>query len=785
MVSLIATGLILPTWLIFGVANATHAKASNPLIEIFTISNEYFSPNGDGVKDATEIELKFSEQVKVSLDVFDSTNNLVEHIYDSTGVIDPKTKIWDGKKDDNTAFPDGRYLATITINEGLGDEAVESVEVYVDNSLTGSVAYSTLEPTSGPVVATLSSVSDPVLTVVNNEGKKDYTFVKNASFTFVFEDLAGNKKELVASVNNIENVLPYLNDVAFKSIKDSVESKLILIDGSYSLVIDGNPVSNYAIDFDGTTVSENLAGMGGLKLVDSTITAEDLEAYYKARFTDHSLEPFLNYLIEGAKGLNPFVYVKNDAGKATLVDAAKYNLIPKSEPMVIPGDYPAGEYTLQGQIEDLAGNETTLEFKLSVKKAITTIVLDTEVGKTYRLEKSNYNDIVVVATTSGLLDFSELFEGDSNVARTNGSIMISSHLISGKVDVFIPENTMISGPDDWDGKISTPSIEKLLGLNLPKQEGAYSNIDLVVFMGLEEGSIHFSNPVEIIFRGMAGKSVGIVVNGEFSEITETCDMNMSEEANECKLDSADGKDLIVLTNHFSKFVTYGQKMLTAPEFNVSQIEEPGVRSIVVNWTGNGADYYQVFLNGQIKTIKAASGNDAGVAYTEKFDGVNYGDYSIYMRAQIGDTYSNNSPFKLVSFKEPVVAAVPVITTAVQVTQTTGSPAVANNPKPAEQKIEDNSDEDGKIKGESDPVDTQDEDNKVNWTPWIVLFILILLAGVATGGYFYWFNGEEEVQTTVKEVKEAKEEIIKPQVAAAPVTQIKKKNNNSNKKQKRW
>lgn len=43
------------------------------------------------------------------------------------------------------------------------------------------------------------------------------------------------------------------------------------------------------------------------------------------------------------------------------------------------------------------------------------------------------------------------------------------------------------------------------------------------------------------------------------------------------------------------------------------------------------------------------------------------------------------------------------------------------------------------------------------TPWVILAILIILAGIATGGYFYWFSGPEEVTTSVKSESEKDED----------------------------
>jgi hypothetical protein len=52
--------------------------------------------------------------------------------------------------------------------------------------------------------------------------------------------------------------------------------------------------------------------------------------------------------------------------------------------------------------------------------------------------------------------------------------------------------------------------------------------------------------------------------------------------------------------------------------------------------------------------------------------------------------------------------------------------------------------------------------------------LIVLAGAATGGYFYWFAGDEEVKTVVKS---------KPVIDKKPVAATKTKG--SDKKPRRW
>ena len=56
---------------------------------------------------------------------------------------------------------------------------------------------------------------------------------------------------------------------------------------------------------------------------------------------------------------------------------------------------------------------------------------------------------------------------------------------------------------------------------------------------------------------------------------------------------------------------------------------------------------------------------------------------------------------------------------------------------------------------NDNVATTDEDQNSSATPWVILAILIVLAGIATGGYFYWFSGPEEVTTAVTPADEKK------------------------------
>ncbi len=131
----------------------------------------------------------------------------------------------------------------------------------------------------------------------------------------------------------------------------------------YILETTNVPAIDHLIQFaDGTDANEPLADeYFGLSLVDSTVSAVDLEAYYIARGVP---EPYLSYLIDAAYGNEPFVYIKGTTVR--LVDAAKWDLLAEEHDMTVPDDFPLGTYTVEGQIEDEAGNPTTVTLILVV-----------------------------------------------------------------------------------------------------------------------------------------------------------------------------------------------------------------------------------------------------------------------------------------------------------------------------------------------------------------------------------------------------------------------------------
>ncbi len=149
------------------------------------------------------------------------------------------------------------------------------------------------------------------------------------------------------------------------------------LEDGYVLITNGVPTLDRLVQFaDGTVSSEPLANdYFGLTLIDSTVSAAELQAYYAARGVP---EPYLTYLNSAADGTNPFVYINGTT--VTLVDAAQHDIGGTDVDMTIPDDFPVGTYTVQGVVRDAAGNETTVTLILHVVRTLAVTDADLKAG---------------------------------------------------------------------------------------------------------------------------------------------------------------------------------------------------------------------------------------------------------------------------------------------------------------------------------------------------------------------------------------------------------------------
>ncbi len=343
-----------------------------------------------------------------------------------------------------------------------------------------------------------------------------------------------------------------------------------------------------------------------------------------------------------------------------------------------------------------------------------------------------------------------------------------------EVSVEIPSGTKISGPTDWDGTVLTGKTAESKGVAISTPGNIPSNLSAIEF-GAESKSLIFSNPVKLTIKNSSDKLIGFVGANGFVPITIVCDSSSAPTNivgnGECKI--AFGTDLIVWTKHFTKFVTYSETLVQTPTFSVTSIlKSDGNYYIHVEWKGTGADQYLIKINNLLQEIVTGRAADASTTYSRDYRVLDNQKYSVLVIAKTGTVESVGGVSKTIQIPKisvaeviPAETIIPKISVAPQSAQ-----AATSEPKPA---VKTPNDDNGIIKGD----ETSDEPADTNWTPWIVLFALILLAGAATGGYFYWFSGKEEME---KEVKVQPREKIKS--AAKPMAAKGKKTTN---KKKRW
>jgi hypothetical protein len=372
-------------------------------------------------------------------------------------------------------------------------------------------------------------------------------------------------------------------------------------------------------------------------------------------------------------------------------------------------------------------------------------------------------------------DFSNDFVDGSVTADTDLNLPLSDQ--SGIIgSVYIPAGTKISGAG-WSGILNAPRIVDLGSVALTLDQNNIPTDTMAFEVGAGATPITFDAPVKITIFGAASKRVGYVKDGKFVEITAKCGVDENGKlimpdatTNECKTVSADGKDLIVLTKHFTTFVTYSQAELKTPAFTVTSVPKADGNYIQVNWTGLGGGVdYEIFINGDSKTVINAKADIAGKTYSQEFK-VDYGTYSVTLKTKVGTIYSSSTAKQLTIVKPEVVAPVVVTPNVAPTKAKAATPAAEVAPKVDDSK--------GVIKGDET---NKDEKESINWTPWIILFVLIVLAGAATGGYFYWFAGKEDLPVELKKVekKEIQKEIKKEDITVTV------KSKKDPKKTKRW
>lgn len=140
-----------------------------------------------------------------------------------------------------------------------GKEKTVVAEVsWIDKDIpTGTVVYSTDQPTNGMVIATLTDISETDVEIIS-EGGLTHTFTDNGSFSFVLRDKAGNEGVVVAEVSWIDHTAPELGvefNISTPTNQDVVatltgvsEEDTILGDGSATHTFQENGSHEFSVE---------------------------------------------------------------------------------------------------------------------------------------------------------------------------------------------------------------------------------------------------------------------------------------------------------------------------------------------------------------------------------------------------------------------------------------------------------------------------------------------------------------------------------------------------------
>jgi len=892
LIYLITVVMVVPSCLITNYLTAESAMAATPTLDVYTISNDFISPNGLGAK-STSIDLKFSEPVKVTLDILNVEDIVVKKLYTSPGVTNPDPKIWDGTDDNGAVLADGEYTVqvdctslstaesvldksktisidkispmvssvvqseqtiTYTFNEAVqlrdsvgtvlnSDTYASSLAIYEKNAY---LAHQVGEPEPAHIgkieTATLSADGKTLSITYSGSlvNKVDTSYVVDAWGKNI-TDLAGNK--MAQDVSQIFNVSAdiagptaklssdYLAATKDSPIKFTLKCNEEIVDFNPSMLIITNgtaPTNSESADSKDFTFNVTPVTEGAVTIQLPVGAISDLVGNANADSASVTVDYDKTLPAITLKG-DKNVTLNLGSAYVELGATAVDNNLDLTSKIVIDNSLiktsAEGSYPVTYTVSDEAGNkkvETRTVTVLKPTQTVATSGMAVSVPTEIVVPKDYKDNMDINVTTGGTtLNLAASMTSGLDVAGVaynkslvNGSTKISSTISSGNtVVVEMASGTTVTGPATWNGIVKLPEVT-VNPTSVTVNSGNYPTNVASIEIGMPDVKLTFDKAVRILIPGAANRSVGYTRSDVFAPINTVCPADKQSDVDEsmkllpegdCKINSADGKDLVIWTKHFTKFVTYDQSLVTSPTFTAVVVDKDGAKYLDINWKGTGADAYFIKVNGVLISTITASANDTALAYNSSLKVLEGIKYTVTMVAKKNGVESINNLSTIVDVPAAVIVAQPTVVSApTPVTEhvATVAPAKAQAAAPEEKKVETPKDADaGIVKG----TDTNTAEDTNNWTPWIILFILILLAGAATGGYFYWFSDKPEADVkvktkvkgktvepvkiiakqkeTVKQVQSVKKaEIVKPAQTAKPAQVASKKNH---KKTKRW
>lgn len=164
-------------------------------------TEEYISPNGDGIKENVELHYQVLEPVHLEFNVYDSNNNIVRvYSHDYTEPISDLIA-WDGKDSSGRVVPDGQYRISVFDYEFFvkvdatmpsASIAFSPLKIISEHTVLGDNIYAELD-----LFGHATDINIKKWQIEVDEGENQLTWVKfsEGNNDLVLVDEQGNKKD--------------------------------------------------------------------------------------------------------------------------------------------------------------------------------------------------------------------------------------------------------------------------------------------------------------------------------------------------------------------------------------------------------------------------------------------------------------------------------------------------------------------------------------------------------------------------------------------------------------
>ena len=231
-------------------ANLTISDTITPTLTTYTVSQTVISPNADGVKDSSSIDIEYSEQVTGEINILNSLGVLVKNLYPSTVVTNPQAKVWDGKNNSNVVVADGVYTIQVLGTDSGGNVLTDtSKTITVDNAVPVITRSG-----SSPVILEIHNIyTDAGATATDNfDGNLTSSITTNTS---------GVNKDVVGSYTVTYNVVDTNGNNAIQVTR--VVNVIDSIANAFDVISSTLVGQNIANNLD-TVTTDNVQAFSGL-----------------------------------------------------------------------------------------------------------------------------------------------------------------------------------------------------------------------------------------------------------------------------------------------------------------------------------------------------------------------------------------------------------------------------------------------------------------------------------------------------------------------------------------